>query len=219
MNRIKLYRWSLILLAVYCIILLYLTMVLPSDAEVPMHWNAEGAIDAYYSWQGASLFGVGINFGIFLLIYLMPLYSPKYRKSEARFERILPGLSFVLILFFSLISLYSFAIALYGNVMPINFIFILIGLLFIVLGNILPKVPRNFFIGIKTPWTLSDPDNWYKTHRLGAYLFVAGGLVMIIKGLVLLDKQSFQTVTTIIAIALLLYPLLYSFLLYRKQNS
>ncbi len=219
MKRIKNYRGSLILLALYALALGYFMYALPSDAQVPMHWNAEGEIDGYASKSGSALFGLGLSLGLFLLIYLMPYYSPKYRNHEARFESILPGLTFVLVLFFALISIYSYVIALYGEIIPVNFIFIIMGLLFLFLGNLLPKVPRNFFIGIRTPWTISDEDNWYKTHRLGAYLFVISGVIMVIKGLVLPRMQLFQNVTTALALILVLFPVLYSFILFQKKRA
>lgn len=218
MNRIKHYRGSLILLALYAIALVYFMYALPADAQIPIHWNAEGEIDGYTGKTGSAIFGLGLSLGLFLLIYLMPYYSPKYRNHEARFERILPGLSFVLILFFALISIYSYIIALYGSSIPINFIFVIMGLMFLFLGNLLPKVPRNFFIGIRTPWTLSDEENWHKTHRVGGYLFVISGVILTIKGILLVSMQTFQTVTSVIAFGLVLYPLLYSFLLFRRKG-
>ncbi|MDD3577517.1 MAG: SdpI family protein [Candidatus Cloacimonetes bacterium] len=219
MKRIRNYRGSLILIVLYLVALVYFILALPADAKVPMHWNAEGEIDNFYSKTGAAVFGIGMSLGLFLLIYLMPWYSPKYRNHEQRFERILPGLSFILVLFFSLISIYSFMIALYQRIIPINFIFVLLGLLFIFLGNLLPKVPRNFFIGIRTPWTLADEDNWFKTHRLGAYMFVISGVLLILKGVVWQKLHSFQNIVSVMAIVLVLYPLLYSFLIYRRKRS
>ncbi len=53
-----------------------------------------------------------------------------------------------------------------------------LGLLFVVLGNYLPKIPRNWFIGIRVPWTIASEEVWKRTHRLGGWLFVIGGCVM-----------------------------------------
>lgn len=56
---------------------------------------------------------------------------------------------------------------------------VLLGLLLIVVGNYLPKNRQNYTIGLKLPWTLDDPDNWNKTHRLAGYLYILAGLVLI----------------------------------------
>lgn len=95
-------------------------------------------------------------------------------------------------------------------------ILVLIGLLFIGLGNLLPKVPKNFFVGIRTPWTIANEAVWDKTHRLGGLLFVISGLIMILKGFVLLQNSSFQNITGILVLGCLLYPVLHSFILYKK---
>jgi len=219
MKRIAMYRGSLILLVLYILVMLYFMLVLPADAQVPMHWNAQGEIDSYYAKTPALLVGLGLEVFLFLLIYLMPYYSPKYRNQAERFEKVLPGLCFVLMLFFALINIYSLLLAKVGDAIPINIIFVLIGLLFIFLGNLLPKVPRNFFIGIRTPWTIMDVENWHRTHRLGAYLFVISGIIMILKGVILIHHSIFQNISMILALALLLYPLLHSFLLFRKKGA
>ncbi|MDD2596822.1 MAG: SdpI family protein [Candidatus Cloacimonetes bacterium] len=219
MKRITNYWGSLILLFVYAVALIYFMTVLPSDTQIPMHWNARGEIDGYFGKTGAILFGLGFSFGLFLLLYLLPLYSPRHRKDEERFEKVLPAVTFVTILFFVLINLYSYLIALYGNVIPVNFIFVLIGLLFVFLGNLLPKVPRNFFIGIRTPWTLTDGENWHRTHRLGAYLFVLGGILMLLKAFVPYSARMFHTSSTILALVLVLYPLVYSFILFKRKRA
>ena len=57
-----------------------------------------------------------------------------------------------------------------------------LGALFVVLGNYMPKMRRNFFVGIRTPWTLADEDVWFRTHRLGGVLFVIGGVLLMVFG-------------------------------------
>jgi uncharacterized membrane protein len=58
-----------------------------------------------------------------------------------------------------------------------------VGLLLIVLGNFMSKFTRNFFIGIRTPWTLASEEVWFRTHRLGGRLFVVAGLILVLTGL------------------------------------
>ncbi len=181
-----------------------------------MHWNIENQIDGWAGKTTGLLVGIGTNVLLFLLIYLMPWYSPWYRKYQERNEAVLPALLTVLVAFFALISVYSLVIAKWGEIPGVNMILVLIGFLFIFMGNLLPKVPKNFFVGIRTPWTLTSDKIWQKTHRLGGICFVISGLIMIAKGFLLKGNQPFQVVTAVLAFAILLYPILYSFILYRK---
>jgi uncharacterized membrane protein len=159
---------------------------------------------------------VGLNLALFLLLYLLNWYSPWYQKYAERFEKILPPLTTTLLACFSTLSLYSLYVAKWGEVPGVKLILILIGLLFIFLGNMLPKVPKNLFVGIRTPWTIANELVWERTHRLGGWLFVLSGIVMILKGLILPGSALFQNVTTVLALGCLLYPMLHSFILYKK---
>ena len=84
------------------------------------------------------------------------------------------------------------------------------------LGNLLPKIPSNFFAGIRTPWTLSSELVWRKTHRLGGIGFIIGGLLMIIIPLLWKSSQSALIIMFILVMIVGLYPVPYSFIFYKK---
>ena len=94
------------------------------------------------------------------------------------------------------------------SIMPV-----FMGILFFVLGFILPKCKQNYTIGIKLPWTLHDEENWNKTHKLAGKLWVYGGIVMTVVGLF---NLTFIFMTIIFALAII--PAGYSYWLYRKQK-
>ena len=94
------------------------------------------------------------------------------------------------------------------SIMPV-----FMGILFFVLGFILPKCKQNYTIGIKLPWTLHDEENWNKTHKLAGKLWVYGGIVMVVSGLFNLTFLFMA-----IIFALVIIPTVYSYLLYRKQK-
>jgi uncharacterized membrane protein len=219
MTQLLKFKWSLIVIVLHFIVLGYFMVSLPSDAKVPIHWNINNEIDGYWGKTGSLLFGAGMSLGLFLLLYLMPFYSPWYRNYAKRYDTFMPALSVVLLLFLALINVYSLWLAQTKVVPQIQFILILIGLLFIFLGNLLPKAPRNFFIGIKTPWTLANEDVWFRTHRLGGKLFVISGLIMVIKGFVLTNNNNFQQISGVIAMLILLIPLPYSLIIYRERKQ
>ena len=66
------------------------------------------------------------------------------------------------------------------------------GLLFVVIGNYLPKARRNYTIGIRLPWTLANEENWNRTHRIGGFLWVIGGILMIIMALTGLGRAGWM---------------------------
>lgn len=218
MTRLKNFKWSLIFLAVHYLILGYFAFTLAADAQVPSHWNIHDEIDGWASKTTALLFFGLFPLGLFLLLYAMPWYSPRYRKFKDRNEKVIPALTAVLVIFFTLFSAYSLWLAASGSQMGVRLVMVPIGLLFIFIGNLLPKVPSNFFIGFRTPWTLSSEEIWQRTHRLGGWCFVVAGLLFVMRGLMPALSPSGQIVTGILLLALLLYPGLYSLILYLRKR-
>jgi len=210
MTRLKKFKWALIFLALHYLILGYFALSLPSTAEVPFHWNIQDQIDGWVSKSTALIFYGLLNLGLFLLLFAMPWYSPRYRKYRERNEKLIPALTAVLVFFFMLIAVYSLWLAASGNQMGMKMILVPVGLLFIFLGNLLPKVPKNYFIGIRTPWTLSSEDIWQRTHRLGGWCFVISGVLMVIRGLLPNMDPSLRLITAIAIFGVILYPGLHS---------
>jgi uncharacterized membrane protein len=98
-----------------------------------------------------------------------------------------------------------------------SFVFVAVGLLFMVIGNFLGKVRKNFFLGIRTPWTLASDEVWAKTHRLGGWCFVAAGIVMALMGVAAPASNMGWVIGVVVAIALV--PVVYSYFAYRKVEG
>ena len=94
---------------------------------------------------------------------------------------------------------------------------IAIGILFIIIGNLLPKVKQNFFMGIKTPWTLADEHVWYATHRFSGKLWFVLGLVMCACGFV--PDTVMGPIILISATVAVIVPIVYSYIVYKKRTS
>jgi len=197
----------------------YFAVTLPAGTPVPMHWNVHNQIDGWVSKTAGIWWPVLFNVGIFLILFAMPWYSPWYRRNGERFEKVVPVVALVMAIFLGLIAAYSLYVARMGEIPGMIFILVLIGLLFIFLGNVLPKVPKNFFIGIRTPWTIASDEVWDRTHRLGGWCFVLAGILMVIKGFVMIGNNSFQTISAVVALALLLWPAVYSLIIYKKLRK
>jgi uncharacterized membrane protein len=91
-----------------------------------------------------------------------------------------------------------------------------LGFLMVVLGNFLGKVTRNFFVGIRTPWTLANPEVWLRTHRLGGVAFVAGGAVILIAGF---TGAGTPLLAIGVTVTLALFLIVYSFVIYRQLEG
>ena len=90
-----------------------------------------------------------------------------------------------------------------------------IGLMFLVIGNMMPKFRPNYFVGIKTPWTLANEEVWTKTHRMAGRLWFAGGLV--IAAVSFIGTGTMRAIVFgVVTAVLVIIPLLYSYLAFRK---
>ena len=94
---------------------------------------------------------------------------------------------------------------------------VLLGVLFLIMGNYFPKMKRNYTMGIRVPWTVSNEENWVKTHRFGGKVWVAGGLVMLMSAFLPADISVSVLIAAIVVIAVV--PIAYSYLYYRKQTK
>lgn len=152
-------------------------------AQVPVHWNIHGQVDRYGPRFWVAVLPALLILAVTALMVLLPAISP--RKFEiAPFAKVytimmLVTLAVVLVLGISVL------LAGAGYAVPIPTIAMLsLGALSMVVGNYTGKLRKNFFVGIRTPWTLSSDAVWERTHRLAGWLFMLGGLVTIVATLV-----------------------------------
>ncbi|MEZ5472344.1 MAG: SdpI family protein [Marinicella sp.] len=178
---------------------------------IPTHWNIDGEIDGWTKkpW-GVYLLPV-ISSISSLLLMLLPKIAPKGFKLGTA-QSIYELFVLIMAIFMFAVMVLTFESALDQSVDANQWIMVGIGILFVLIGNYLSKVPKNFFLGIRTPWTLSSDEVWYKTHRLGSWTFIACGFLVILGGF-------FKWSTTLLIVILLsaaLVPLLYSLVIYKK---
>ena len=147
--------------------------------EVATHWNFAGEADGFSSRGFAAFFFPALVWGIYLLITFLPLIDPKrdrYKDFSGAYNTMRLLLVALFVVLYMVVSLnglgYNIPV---GTVVPI-----LIGLLFIALGALMPRIKRNWFFGIRTPWTLSSETVWTETHRVGAAFFMLAGVAFII---------------------------------------
>jgi uncharacterized membrane protein len=184
--------------------------------SVPTHWNMRGQPDGYSS----RLFAV-ISMPVALLVLtavfqILPRIDPRganYAKFQATYWVLVNG---VLGLLFAL-HVMVLAVGLGAGVNVPQAIGIGAGLLFMLLGNYLGRVEPNWFMGIRTPWTLSSETVWRKTHRTAAWLFVAGGLAVVVLGVFRPTRQmTLLAVTLAVAAGI---PTVQSYVLWRREKA
>ena len=211
--------FALIIIVLQLFFSLVIAVHLPADVKIPTHWNMKGEIDGYSSkWVGILLFPI-MNLLILGMLRFMPIFSVRYKNSADRFEKVIPNFTLILVGFFALIHIFTLLVAI-GFIGKVNQpIFILMGFLFIFLGNFLPKVPSNFYLGIRTPWSLSSETVWRKTHRVGGICFVISGIMMIIASLIGEYSQLLNQVLITTVFVIIFIPIVLSFVWYKKENA
>lgn len=196
---------------------LIIGLPLPADAQIPTHWNIEGKIDGYASKTAGLIMFPSISLVLLLFFIFFPQLSPRYRQQEKRFKKLLPLFANIMITMFSCIYLLSLVVARKGEFDGTELLWVILGIMFILLGNIFPKLPSSFFIGIRTPWTLSSEHVWRRTHRVGGICFVIGGIFFVLAGvtgkLLGIGIILFYVVLGLMVV----YPLLYSLIEYHRE--
>ena len=159
-------------------------------------------------------------FGLPLFLLAMEWFTAVITSQDPRRQNISPKIFTLILWIIPLVSVIcGAAIYTYNLGMKVDMSFIamlLMGFLFIVIGNFLPKARQNYTIGIKIPWTLADETNWNKTHRLAGYLWVAGGILMLLMAL-----TGFINLPLFIGIAIVMtiVPCVYSFWMYARRTD
>ena len=181
------------------------------------HWNASGEVDGYMSkFWGVFLLPL-ITLGMFVLFMIVPNIDP-LKANIAQFRETF-NLFIVLIIAFML-YIYGLTLAWSLGYQDFNMSTAMLpfmGVLFIAIGFMLRKAKRNFFIGIRTPWTLSSDFVWDKTHQLGSILFMASGAFTIIGGL--FGGMTAFWLMFVPLIGSSLFLVIYSYVLYRNETK
>ena len=181
--------------------------------QMAMQWNLEGQVNWYAPKLAAVLILPLSLAAIHLATLFLRRFDPKRENASAALQTILDWLIPVLSI---LINTYSI-LQNTGADIPTAVPLILVGCLLIIIGNYLPKSRQNYTVGIRIPWTLDDPDNWNKTHRLAGPLVMLGGVALIIAALAPFKSPLWLILILAVIILIVVIPCLYSFSLHLKQ--
>lgn len=206
--------FSLALLALSFAASVYFYLHFPE--RVATHWNLAGEPDGWSGRAFGAFFFPPLLLGMYLLFVFLPRLDPKkeryaeFAKPYAVFRNAILA---IMALIYFVTSLNNLGFNLDVGVWTAG----AIGVLFIILGNYLGKLKMNWFVGIKTPWTLSSEAVWNKTHRVGGWAFVLAGLVMIATGVAPIAWRLPLFVFNIIM--LLFMTLGYSYFVYLAEKK
>ncbi|HOX36185.1 MAG TPA: SdpI family protein [Methanoregulaceae archaeon] len=181
---------------------------------VPSHWNAAGEVDGMMPKMPGLILLPLLMIGFTALFIVLPRIDP-LRDNYRKFQDYYDGFILVFAIFLLAIQI---QIILWGLGIPVspNRVFpVLMGLLFIYLGFLLAHAEPSWFVGIRTPWTMSSYPVWKKTHRLGAKLFMLAGAISLVG--VLAGTFAFLFIIVPV-IAASLITVVYSFLEFRKEQ-
>jgi len=179
---------------------------------VASHWNTRGEVDGYLPrFWGAFLIPL-LMVGLYLLFLAIPRIDP-LKENIMQFIRYYYGFIVVMLIFLLIVHFQIIFWSLGFAISP-NIVFPLtIGVLFIYIGLLVGKAKRNWFIGIRTPWTLSSDAVWDRTHKIGGRLFIVVGVISIF-GSLLPEYAFFFIIIPVLAVAF--YTIVYSYFAYQR---
>ncbi len=204
----------MIITTIICLLPIILSLIMYDKLPdmMPIHWDINGNPDNY----GSKAFAViGLPFmmaGLNLITHFGLNSDPKKANSSV----VLKLIGKLTIPFLAIILVPLTIFAGLGYDIPIEEVVpAFVGILFVVIGNYLPKSKQNYTVGIKLPWTLNNETNWNKTHRLAGYLWIIGGVLMFVNSFL---KILWMPVFIIIITMMVLVPAVYSYVLYKNGN-
>jgi uncharacterized membrane protein len=181
--------------------------------QVASHWNAQGQVDGYMSKSWGLFFMPFVLVGLALLFLAIPRIDPLKANIEA-FRKYYDGfvilfLVFMLAIHFQVI-LWNIGLQISPNVMmPIA-----VGLLFFYIGILCENAKRNWFVGIRTPWTLSNDRVWDRTHQIGGKLFKVAGVITFL-GVFFQNYAVFFILAPVLVVTV--YTVVYSYVEYQRE--
>lgn len=181
--------------------------------QLPTHFSLTGGADGFSSKLEAIIFLPLVMLGLQWFVIFMTSLDPKSRNVSPKMKNLvywlIPVINGVL------------QLSVYGNSLGLlhhnnRIVGILLGFLFVVLGNYFPKTRLNYTVGIRLPWTLNSEENWDKTHRLAGKIWVAGGVILILDALL---EWAVPLVLAFVLVVIILVPCLYSFKLNQEEQK
>ncbi|REK10816.1 MAG: DUF1648 domain-containing protein [Planctomycetota bacterium] len=180
--------------------------------RMPVHWNLQGEVDGYGGKFVGLLLLPLVTAGLYLLLLVLPWVDPgrlNYRSFAGTYQWI----RLTLVLFQAGLYVVVLLAAFDQPVDVASLVALGVGALLVVLGNAMGKIRPNWFVGVRTPWTLSSKRSWDKTHRLAGWIFIGLGPLVALTGI--LRSEWLFVATLVVGGTSLAWLVVYSYLVYR----
>ena len=213
---IKNHKWKAVISSVVILLPMLFGLVMWKQLPATMvsHWGADGVADGTAT-KGFMVFGLPL---IMLAIHWLMLVAETFLQKGKPQNKKIASIQFLIIPITSLVvSAFIYSVSLGKDWNLFTLIPVLIGGLFMYIGNYLPKTTRNRTMGIKLHWTMGNDENWQKTHRLGGKLWFWGGIVILIS--VLLPVKITVAVMIAMIVVSTVVPTIYSYSIYKKHKA
>ena len=184
--------------------------------RVPTHWNVRGEVDGYSARAFGAFLMPGIALVLWVLLPVLRRIDPRQQQYE-HFDKTFWLLVTLMVVFMAGMHVLTLSAALGWITDVTRTILVMLGLMFVMLGNYLPRVRSNWWMGIRTPWTLENDRVWRSTHRVAGTTFVVGGLITIVS-VVLPPSLRFTVAMTGLMLGALI-PVVYSYVAYRRERG
>ncbi|MBQ8233347.1 MAG: SdpI family protein [Lachnospiraceae bacterium] len=179
--------------------------------SMPTHFDSDGTPNGWSSKPFAVLGLPLFILSAHVICIAFTSHDPKYQNTGQKIFKIILWICPVVSI---LCCATIYASALGYDLDISRYMMIILSLMFIILGNYMPKCRQNYTIGIKLPWTLNDEENWNHTHRMAGYLWVICGILMLINAFVYMEWLMVA-----LFLIMILVPVLYSFIYYLKNGQ
>ena len=183
---------------------------------VPTHWGVNGVANGWSSRAFGAFFVPCLIIGMYGLFLFLPNLDPKkdrYQEFEAVYHRFKAFMLLFMLAVFIGTGLAGIGI----NIQIDRFISFFVGVLFVFIGYQLKDIKPNWFMGIRTPWTMSSDYVWQETHRVGGIIFMIAGVIMALSGWLPIAWRVPAFIATMIL--LLAGTILYSYYVYWQENK
>ena len=183
---------------------------------VPTHFNLAGEADGWSSKQFLIFLPGSLGIGMYFLWLVLPKMDPKHNLSLE--DNKYYGIRFMMAVFFSILTTYILYTSLAGKISNYSILFGFIGGLFAVLGNYFRDMKPNYYIGIRTPWTLEDERVWYNTHKLGSKVWIVGGLALLLGSMLINNNERVFILFIVTLLIIVFIPIIYSYIDFKKSK-
>lgn len=211
---IKKHKWQLMISSIIILLPIVAGVLIWNylPEQIVTHWNIAGEPDG---WSGRSFTIFGLPIIILVLHWICVIFTARDPKNRNQSSKVFNMVLWLLPITSLLVCGFTYAIALGSDVNIGMMVRVLLGLMFLMIGNYMPKCKQNHTIGIKVTWTLRNEENWNKTHRFAGRLWVFCGLLLLATMFVSMEKNVYVFLPLMLIMAFA--PMVYSYVYYKKQ--